>query len=95
MRRKGKFKLFSYLVDDFLIYYKSFNKNKKIIAFSIIEDGPFSPIFLILKHFLNLRFLEYFSFQIHNHENFLFILCFEDYSPSKILRYFNIIYNSK
>lgn len=92
MTKKGKFKLFSYFIDEYLIYYKSFNKNEKIIAFSIILVDSISSIFSILTHFLNLRFVNYFSFQLQNHNKTVLILCFEDYNRTKILRYFNTIY---
>jgi hypothetical protein len=92
MTKKGKFKLLSYFIDDYLIYYKSCNKNEKIIAFSLILIDSISSIFSILKNFLSLRFLNYFSFQIQNQNNTLLILSFEDYSQTKILRYFNTVY---
>ncbi len=92
MTKKGKFKLLSYFIDGYLIYYKSFNKNEKIIAFSIGIIDSISSIFSNLKHFLSLRFINYFSFQFQYLNKTLLILCFEDYSQTKILRYFNTIY---
>ena len=64
MIRKGKFKLFSYIVEDFLIFYKSINRNKKIISFSILESEDFFPLITILNNFLKQRFLNYYSIQI-------------------------------
>ena len=60
MVKKGKFKLLSYVIEDQLIFYKSLNKNKKILAFSIIEAESFFPLLQILSDFLRKRFIKYF-----------------------------------
>jgi len=94
MVRKGKFKLFSYVVDDFLIFYKSLNKNKKIISFSIIESEDFFPLIPILNNFLKQRFLNYYSIQISptKRNKKLFFLNFEDKKKDRIIKVFNLIY---
>ncbi|MFX1339923.1 MAG: hypothetical protein ACFFDK_15030, partial [Promethearchaeota archaeon] len=61
MVKKGKFKLLSYVIEDQLIFYKSLNRNKKILAFSIIEVESFFPLLQILKDYLEKRILKYFS----------------------------------
>lgn len=94
MVRKGKFKLFSYIVDDFLIFYKSINRNKKIISFSIIESEDFFPLITILNNFLKQRFLTYYSIQISTtiRNKKLFFLNFEDKRKDGIIKIFNLIY---
>jgi hypothetical protein len=94
MVRKGKFKLFSYIVDDFLIFYKSINRNKKIISFSILESEDFFPLISILNNFLKQRFLTYYSIQISTtiRNKKLFFLNFEDKRKDGIIKIFNLIY---
>ena len=94
MVRKGKFKLFSHIVDDFLIFYKSINRNKKIISFSILESEDFFPLITILNDFLKQRFLNYYSIQISTTKmnKKLFFLNFEDKTKDRIIKVFNLIY---
>ena len=94
MVRKGKFKLFSYIVDDSLIFYKSINRNKKMISFSIIESEDFFPLITILNNFLKQRFLNYYSIQISTtkRNKKLFFLNFEDKRKDRIIKVFNLIY---
>lgn len=94
MVRKGKFKLLSYIVDDFLIFYKSINRNKKIISFSILESEDFFPLITILNNFLKQRFLNYYSIQLSTtkRNKKLFFLNFEDKRKDRIIKVFNLIY---
>ncbi len=93
VRKKGKFKLFSYIVDDFLIFYKSLNRNEKIISFSILESEDFFPLITILNNFVKQRFLNYYSIQISTtkRNKKLFFLNFEDKTKDRILKSFNLI----
>ncbi|MFX1395365.1 MAG: hypothetical protein ACFFAH_17660 [Promethearchaeota archaeon] len=94
MTRKGKFKLLSYVNEEFLIFYTSLNKNKKILAFSIIEAKDFYPLVSIFNKFLNKGFLNYYSIQIDvNHDKKkVYVLNFEDNKKERIVKLFNIIY---
>jgi len=94
MVRKGKFKLFSYIVDDFLIFYKSINRTKKIISFSILESEDFFPLITILNNFLKQRFINYYSIQMSTtkRNKKLFFLNFEDKTKDRIIKVFNLIY---
>jgi len=94
MVKKGKYKLFSYIIDRYLIYYKSLNKNSKFIAFAAIETNSFNPIFLLLNDFLRQRFIHYYTIQIYaaKKEKYLIILNFEDIEKDGITKIFNIIY---
>lgn len=94
MARKGKFKILSYIVEEYLIFYTSFNRNKKILAFSIVETKDFYPLIPILNEYLNKRFLNYYSIQIDisQKDNKFFILNFEDYRKERIVKLFNLIY---
>jgi len=94
MVKKGKYKLFSYIIDRFLIYYKSFNNNNKFIAFAAIESHTFNPIILLMNDFLRQRFIHYYSVQIYTatKEKHTIILNFEDTEKDGITKIFNIIY---
>lgn len=93
MVKKGKFKLLSYLIDESLIYYKSLNRNKKIIGFSIFEIDDINSIVPILNRFLKKRILNYYSIQINIIESMkkIILLNFEDYEKNRILKIFNLI----
>lgn len=94
MARKGKFKILSYIVEEYLIFYTSLNRNKKILAFSIVETKDFYPLISILNDYLNKRFLNYYSIQIDisQKDNKFFVLNFEDYRKERIIKFFNLIY---
>ncbi len=92
MVKKGKFKLLSYVIEDQLIFYKSLNKNIKILAFSIIEAESFIPLLQILLDFLKKRMIKYFSIQlkVHDKNKKLFLINFEDVNKNEIIKLFNI-----
>ncbi len=93
MVKKGKYKLFSYFIEDHLIFYKSLNKFQKFLAFSILEVSDFNPTFNILIDYLKKRFLNYFSVQLNNSGNhkILFILSFHDNEKDSILKIFHLL----
>ncbi|MFX1574421.1 MAG: hypothetical protein ACFFB0_16900 [Promethearchaeota archaeon] len=96
MVKKGKYKLFSYIVDGFLIYYKSFNNYNKFMAFAVIESKSFNPIILSLNEFLRQRFIHYYSIQIYTttNEKLTIILNFEDKEKDGIIKTFHIIHQN-
>lgn len=93
MVKKGKFKLLSYLIDDYLIFYKSLNRNKKIVAFSILETESYHLLITILNRFLNQRFINYYSIQININDmgKKVIFLNFEDKTKDSIIKLFNLI----
>lgn len=94
MVRKGKFKLFSFLIEKHLIYYKSINKNNKLIAFSILKINNLLKIIPLLNDFLLKDFLFYYSVQISVPKNSrkAIILTFIGNDRSKIDKFFNLIF---
>jgi len=94
MVKKGKYKLLSFFIEDNLLFYKSLNKNKKFIAFSIFECSDFHPSFNILTDYLKKRFLNYFSIQMDSNENSktLFIICFQDKDKDAIIKIFHLLH---
>jgi len=93
MVRKGKFKLFSFLIEKHLIYYKSLNKNKKLVAFSILEINNLLKILPTLNGFLLNNFLSYYSVQINVLKNRrkTILLTFIGNDKSRIDKFFNLI----
>lgn len=94
MLRKGKFKLFSFLTEDHLIYYKSINKNDKLVAFSILKINNLLKIIPLLNDFLLKNFLFYYSVQINVAKNGrkTIILTFIGNDKPKIDKFFNLIF---
>ena len=94
MVKKGKFKLLSFLIENQLIYYKSLNKNKRLVAFSIIETNNLLKIIPILNDFLKKRFLLYYSIQINitKKRRKLILLNFIGKDKNRIVKFFNLIY---
>ena len=93
MVRKGKFKLFSFLIEKHLIYYKSLNKNNKLVAFSILESNNLLKILPILNDFLLNKFLFYYSVQINvpKKRRKTILLTFIGNDKSRIDKFFNLI----
>ncbi len=93
MVRKGKFKLFSFLIEKHLIYYKSLNKNNKLVAFSILEINNLLKIIPILNDFLLNKYLFYYSVQIKVPKNRrkTILLTFIGNDKSRIDKFFNLI----
>ncbi len=94
MVRKGKFKLFSFLTEKHLIYYKSINKNEKLVAFSILKINNILKIIPLLNDFLLKNFLFYYSIQIDVPKNRrkTIILTFIGNDRAKIDKFFNLIF---
>ncbi len=93
MVKKGKFKLLSFLIENQLIYYKSLNKNKKLLAFSIIETKTLLKIIPILNNFLKKRFLLYYSIQINipKKRRKIILLNFIGNDKNRIIKFFSLI----
>jgi len=94
MAKKGKFKLSSFLVEDFLIYYKSVNKNHKLNAFAVALVSDFQDILPHLIRMLRKRYINYFSVQINvveKREDLIIINLYNDNKDS-IIRSFHTVY---
>ncbi|MFX1500749.1 MAG: hypothetical protein ACFFDH_07270 [Promethearchaeota archaeon] len=93
MVKKGKYRLFSYVIEDQLIYYKSIKKRDKIIAFAIFECLDFNLIKATISDFLEKQVIHYFSIQIDTEENSkkVLLLNFEDYKKENITKSFSIV----
>lgn len=91
MNRKGKFQLLSYLIDENLIYYKSLNKNKKIVAFALFETILINPIISVLNHYLKKRYIPYYTIQWNTwaKEKIVFLLNFEEKKKESVIKIFN------
>lgn len=94
MTKKAKFKLSSFLVEDFLIYFKSINKNQKLNAFAIALVSDFQEILSHLILMLRKRYLNYFSVQINIMEKRedLIIINFYHENKDGIIRSFHNVY---
>lgn len=93
VNKKGKFRLLSYLVDDNLIYYRSINKEKKILAFAIFEMLSYSPVNNLLQEFLKQGSILFYSIEINlitPDKNFS-IICLKHENKSDIFKNFNSI----
>ncbi|MHA1883981.1 MAG: hypothetical protein ACW96S_02930, partial [Promethearchaeota archaeon] len=94
MVKKGKYQLLSYIIDEYLVFYKSLNKNEKVIAFAMFETYLFNPIISILNKFLKQKYLQYYSIQVSTveKEKKVFLLNFEGMKKQNILLFFNSVY---
>ena len=93
MVKKGKFKLFSFLLENYLIYYKSINKNNKLIAFSLLESDNFLRIIKPLNEFLLNKYLFYYSIQLNipQKRKAIIIISMIGENRSNIDKFFNLI----
>lgn len=93
MVKKGKYRLFSYLLENHLIYYKSLKLNNKLIAFALIEYSNFKSVEPILDALLRNQVIKYYSIQIEINEKRekILLLNFEDYQKENIIKAFNIV----
>ena len=91
MVKKGKYRLFSYLLENHLIYYKSLKLNNKLIAFALIEYSNFKSVEPILDALLRNQVIKYYSIQIEINEKTekILLLNFEDYQKENIIKAFN------
>ena len=94
MSRKGKFNLLSFLIEEKLIFYKSINKTKKIIAFSILSSKNIPKVLVILNKMLKKRLIKSYSIQIETNSKSRkrIFLYFEDQEKERILTTFNLIH---
>ncbi|MFX1568132.1 MAG: hypothetical protein ACFFCV_07170 [Promethearchaeota archaeon] len=70
MKKQGKYKVFSYHVENYLIFYASIKKKKKLIAFAILEDIDFGTTLSILNDFLRKRVIQNYTIQLDTSEKF-------------------------
>lgn len=94
MSRKGKFNLLSFLIEEKLIFYKSINKTKKLIAFSILSSKNIPKVLVILNKMLKKRLIRSYSIQIKTDSKSRerIFLYFEDQEKERILTTFNLIH---
>ena len=92
MAKKGKYQLLSYLVDKELIYYKSLNRTRKIVAFALFETISFNSIMDDLNECLIKRYIHYYSLQlkISEKKRKVVLLNFEETKKENIIKLFNI-----
>jgi len=96
MNKKGKFKLTSYVIEDDLIFFKSRNKIRKIVAFGILRttiQNYSTKIQDILNKFLSQRSINFYTIQINPNkkDNILVILNLVDVFKDEIIRTFHKI----
>ncbi|TXT59016.1 MAG: hypothetical protein BAJALOKI3v1_1140001, partial [Promethearchaeota archaeon] len=91
MTQKGKYQILSYFIDDDLIFYKSINRNKKLIAFSLLKVKSLSEILQKLLDLLLNDMVSYFSFQIDVYQAKILIFCIESMNRANIKNLFKII----
>jgi hypothetical protein len=91
MTQKGKYQILSYLIDDDLIFYKSINKNKKLIAFSLLKVKSLHKVLQKLFDLLSNDMISYFSFQIDIYQAKILIFCIESINRANIKNLFRII----
>ena len=96
MGKKGKYKLLSYLVDEYLIFYKNLINPKKFIAFCFLEVKKFYPLISILSKFLIEKYIKYFSIQLNTKDKNkkIVVINFEDIEKDRITKSFNIVYET-
>ena len=96
MGKKGKYKLLSYLVDEYLIFYKNLINPKKFIAFCFLEVKKFYPLISILSKFLIEKYIKYFSIQLSTKDKNkkIVVINFEDIEKDRITKSFNIVYET-
>ncbi|MFX1389637.1 MAG: hypothetical protein ACFE9Z_06180 [Promethearchaeota archaeon] len=93
MVKKGKYRLFSFFVENHLIFYKSLKKNNKIIAFAILEYLDFESINFLLNEFLRKQIIHYFSMQLETSVKLgkFLILNFEDDKKENLIKSFSLV----
>ncbi|MFX0142694.1 MAG: hypothetical protein ACFE9C_01345 [Candidatus Hodarchaeota archaeon] len=93
MAKKNKYKLFSYLIENNLIYYKSLKENSKIISFAILESQNYKIIDPFLNDLLKRRIINYYSIQIDTTDKNkkIILLNFEEYKKENVMKSFNVV----
>ncbi|MBD3193669.1 MAG: hypothetical protein GF317_01335 [Candidatus Lokiarchaeota archaeon] len=93
MSSKGKYQLFTYKLDEYLIFYPSLNSNRKIMAFSVISVQEVIDLIEILKEYVEKRIIYYYSVQIDFDLQKTMIICFRDEQKENIIKSFYILKN--
>ncbi|MBN1216741.1 MAG: hypothetical protein JXA99_15040 [Candidatus Lokiarchaeota archaeon] len=93
MVNKGKFRLLSFIINHNLIFYKSTNKKKTFIGFSLLSCKSIESIIPYMNYFLKKRYFNYYSLQLDSENKNLIIMCFKDLNKNTILKCHSIIYN--
>ncbi|MFW9970333.1 MAG: hypothetical protein ACFFDF_09045 [Candidatus Odinarchaeota archaeon] len=93
MIKKSKYRLFSYLIENYLIYYKSIRKKSKIISFALLKSQNYTSVESVLNDLLRNRIIQYYSIQIENNNNteLLILLNFEEDKKEKVIKAFNFV----
>ena len=97
MTKKGKYHLLSYIIDRHLVFYKSQNRCKKLIAFAIFETDEFNlEIIRTLNEFLKSKLIQYYSVQMSIIEKTkkIYLLNFEATRRDNILQFLNIVHQN-
>ena len=97
MTKKGKYHLLSYIIDGHLVFYKSQNRCKKLIAFALFETDEFNlDIIETLNEFLKSKLIQYYSVQMSILEKTkkIYVLNFEATRRDNILQFLNIIHQN-
>ncbi len=91
--KKGKFRLLSYIVDTNLIFYKSVNRESRIIAFTLFQLSKYYPVSKILQDFLRSGLIFFYSIELNivAPNDIKYILCFTHNDKNKIFKDFNLI----
>jgi len=91
--KKGKFRILSYLIDKSLIYYKSINKEKTILAFALFKLSGYYPADIILQDFLKRGLIIFYSIEINiiKPDEILYLLCIKSDNKGEIFKIFNSI----
>jgi len=93
MTQKGKFQILSYYIENNLIFYKSINNHKKLIAFTLFRIKSISTILPKILHLLTNELISYFSIQINTDEEKFLLICLENENRANIKKLFLIIKN--
>lgn len=91
MTQKGKFQILSYYIENNLIFYKSINNHKKLIAFTLFRIKSISTILPKILHLLTNELISYFSIQINTDEEKFLLICIENENRANIKKLFLII----
>lgn len=93
MSRRGKYKLFSYFIENELIIYRSLNRKKEIISFSIVYSNDLPHLFQILTNSIRNGLIESFSLQLDLgvKNGAYYIIKFKAKNLLEIKRIFNIL----
>ncbi len=91
---KGKFQLFSYEINDFLIIYESLNKIKKYVGISIFYSEESLRIIRKLNKLLSQDIIKFYTIQINVALGlkYFYILFFEETTKEELIKKFNYLH---